>query len=93
MLVDQERLHHLKQDAKWGSSVENQINAVKELGTLGRAAIPSLEEVMQISVREEIKQCCEEAIRELGRSRSEASPKKKTSQARKGRRKSRTSAR
>ncbi len=88
MLVDQDRLHQLKEDAKWASSVEGQIRAVRELGALGKVALPSLEEVLQVSVRDEIKQCCVEAIRNLGRnSKAEAGrAKKKSSGAKKARR-------
>jgi hypothetical protein len=88
VLVDQDRLHQLKEDAKWASSIEGQIRAVKELGTLGEVALPSLEEVLQVSVRDEIKQCCTEAIRNLGRNiRAEAgTAKKKSPAARKARR-------
>jgi len=95
VLVDQERLHYLKQDAKWGSSVENQIKAVRELGTLGEAALPSIEEVLQISVRDEIKQCCEEVIRELGRNSSQESAqiRKRAPRVKKLRRKARASTR
>jgi hypothetical protein len=95
VLVDQDRLHQLKEDAKWASSIEGQIKAVRELGSLGKVALPSLEEVLQVSVRDEIKQCCVEAIRNLGRnSMAEASrTKKKSSGARKARRKTRNSAR
>lgn len=67
VLADQDRLHRLKEDAKWASSVEGQIRAVRELGSLGKPALPVLEEVLQVSVRDEIKQCCVEAIRKLGR--------------------------
>jgi hypothetical protein len=95
VIVDQDRLHHLKQDAKWASSVENQIKAVRELGTMGEVALPSLEEVMQISVRDEIKQCCVEAIRELGRNNKteDAQQKKKAPRVKRVRRKSKSSAR
>jgi len=67
VLADQDRLHQLKEDAKWASSVEGQMRAVRELGSLGRDALPVLEEVLQVSVRDEIKQCCVEAIKNLGR--------------------------
>lgn len=95
MLVDQERLHQLKEDAKWDSSVEGQIRAVKALGALGEAALPSLEEVLHVSVRAEIRQCCVEAIRKLGRHAVFQTPKakKKGPRTKKARRKRRNSAR
>lgn len=95
MLVDQERLHQLKEDAKWASSIEGQMRAVRELGNLGEAALPSLEEVLQVSVRDEIRQCCVEAIRKLGRDNSRQVPRadKKAPRAKKARRKARASAR
>lgn len=95
MLVDQDRLHELKEDAKWASSVDGQIRAVRELGALGEAALPSLEEVLQVSVRDEIKQCCIEAIRSLARNgKADASKtEKKAPKSKKARRKARNSAR
>lgn len=95
MLVDQERLHQLKEDAKWGSSLKGQIDAVRQLGTLGKAALPSLEEVLQVSVREEIKRCCVEAIEKLGRDSiaRNSETEKKATKTKKGRRKTRNSAR
>ena len=95
MLVDQDRLHQLKEDAKWASSVEGQIKAVRELGAFGDAALPSLEEVLQVSVREDIKQCCVEAIEKLGRdSKAEKARKnRKVPKGKKGRRKARASSR
>jgi hypothetical protein len=95
VLADQDRLHQLKEDAKWASSVEGQIKAVRELGSFGKDALPVLEEVLQVSVRDEIKQCCVEAIKKLGRdSKSQNSGReKKAPMAKKARRKAWASAR
>jgi len=94
VLVDQDRLRQLKEDAKWASSVEGQIRAVRKLGTFGEAALPSLEEVLQVSVREDIKQCCIEAIKKLGMdSKAQTAKLKKAPRAKKGRRKAKASAR
>ena len=95
VLVDQERLHQLKEDAKWGPSLKGQIEAVRELGTLGKAALPSLEEVLQVSVREEIKRCCVAAIEKLGRDSiaRNSGTEKRAPKGKKGRRKARNSAR
>lgn len=95
MLADQEELRQLKEDAKWASSIEGQIKAVGELGALGEVALPSLEEVLQVSVRDEIKQSCIEAIKKLGRDSKPETTKaeKKVSKPKKGRRKAKVSAR
>lgn len=95
MLADQDRLHQLKEDAKWASSVEGQIRAVRELGSLGKDALPVLEEVLQVSVRDEIKQCCVEAIRKLGRDNKPQNhgAEKKAARSKRARRKAKASAR
>lgn len=93
MPADQDRLHQLKEDAKWASSVEGQIRAVRELGSLGKPALPVLEEVLQVSVRDEIRQCCVEAIRKLGRDNKPQNPGAKAARSKKARRKARASAR
>lgn len=95
MLADQDRLHQLKEDAKWASSVEGQMKAVRELGSLGKDALPVLEEVLQVSVRDEIRQCCVEAIKNLGRDNKpqNSNSEKKVSRTKRARRKARASAR
>ena len=90
MLADQDRLHQLKEDAKWASSVEGQMRAVRELGSIGREALPVLEEVLQVSVREEIKQCCVEVIKKLGRESRPQKSNTKAPRAKKARRKARS---
>ncbi len=95
MLVNQDRLRQLKEDAKWASSIESQVKAVRELGSLGEAARPLLEEVLQVSARDEIRQSCVEAIKKLGRDSKAETTKaeKKSPKLKKGRRNAKVSAR
>ena len=92
MLADQERLHELKEDAKWASSVDGQIRAVRKLGSLGREALPVLEDVLQVIVRDEIRKCCIETIENMGRD-SRSQNLSRPARQKKARRKARVSSR
>jgi hypothetical protein len=61
----------LKEEAKWARDTDSQMKAIRELGTLGAIAIPSLEEIQAINTREEIKQCCIDSIKSISYQSSE----------------------
>jgi hypothetical protein len=50
-------------DAKWETDLEKQKSSIQKLGSYGKTAIPSLEEIMIVTSREEIRQFCIEAIK------------------------------
>jgi hypothetical protein len=56
-------LFELKEKAKWSGDPEEKKNAIKALSTLGLKAVPSLEEILNITAYEEISKACAEAIR------------------------------
>jgi hypothetical protein len=60
-------LRDLTAEAKWGTDSETQKRSIEELGSYGNIALPSLEEIMVVSSRDEIRQHCIDAIRGIER--------------------------
>ena len=58
MDTPQERIRGLTGDAKWAADEEIQKRSIDELGALGPAAVASLEEIMAVTSREEIRRHC-----------------------------------
>ncbi len=56
-------LRELTIDAKWETNLEKQKRSIEKLGSYGRPAIPSLEEIMTVTTRDEIRQFCLNAIK------------------------------
>jgi len=74
MGTPQERIRGLTGDAKWASDEEIQKRSIDELGALGPAAVASLEEIMAVTSREEIRRHCMEAIKGIERKRNDSAP-------------------
>jgi len=55
-------LFELKENAKWASDPEEKKTAIKELSNHGEDAISELQEIMNITAYEDIKNACAEAI-------------------------------
>lgn len=54
----------LTMEAKWETDLEKQKKSIERLGSFyGMTAIPSLEEIMTVTSREEIRQFCIDAIK------------------------------
>jgi hypothetical protein len=58
-------LFELKEKAKWSSDPEEKKAAVKELSMHGENAISELQEIMNITAYEDIKNTCAEAIKSM----------------------------
>src|SRR5215210_7424538 len=58
-------LFELKEKAKWSSDPEEKKAAIKKLSTLGENAISELQEIMNITASEDIKNACAEAIKSM----------------------------
>jgi hypothetical protein len=65
-------LFELKEKAKWSSDPEEKKAAIKELSTYGENAISELQEIMNITAYEDIKNACAEAIKSMRRQQHEA---------------------
>lgn len=62
-LSDTRVFWELKDKAKWSHNSEEKKTAITELSSLGEGAIPSLEEIMNVTAFQEIKAACIEAIK------------------------------
>ncbi|WP_415281092.1 hypothetical protein [Candidatus Nitrososphaera sp. FF02] len=57
------KMWNLKQDAKWGKDVDIQKKAIQELARIGAPALGHLREILTVLPPGEIRQSCEDAIR------------------------------
>jgi hypothetical protein len=64
-MSDRMTLFELKEKAKWSRDPEEKKTAIKELSTYGENAISELQEIMNISAYEDIKNACTEAIKSI----------------------------
>jgi hypothetical protein len=62
-MSDKVTLFELKEKAKWSHDFEEKESAIRELSTHGLNAVPSLEEILNITAYDDIKKACTEAIR------------------------------
>jgi hypothetical protein len=59
------KLWNLKEEAKWAHTTQSQMQAIQELATFGELAKPFLEEILAVSVSEEIKARCIETMKAI----------------------------
>jgi hypothetical protein len=64
-MSDRMRLFELKEKAKWSRDPEEKKTAIKELSTHGENALFELQEIMNITAYEDIKNACAEAIKSI----------------------------
>jgi hypothetical protein len=64
-MSDRMTLFELKEKAKWSRDPEEKKTAIKELSTHGENAISELQEIMNITAYEDIKNACAEAIKSI----------------------------
>jgi hypothetical protein len=64
-MSDRMTLFELKEKAKWSRDPEEKKIAIKELSTHGENAISELQEIMDITAYEDIKNACAEAIKSI----------------------------
>jgi hypothetical protein len=64
-MSDRMTLFELKEKAKWSRDPEEKKIAIKELSTHGENAISELQEIMNITAYEDIKNACAEAIKSI----------------------------
>jgi hypothetical protein len=64
-MSDRQVLFELKEKAKWARDLEERKAAVKQLLSHGQDAIPSLEEILNVTAYEDIRLACAGAIRAL----------------------------
>jgi len=62
-MLDDTAIRHLKETAKWSDDPEQKITAIKELTTHGENALTALQEIMNVTVYDEIKAACIDAIK------------------------------
>lgn len=63
-------LFELKEKAKWSSDAEEKKAAIRELSRYGENAIFELQEIMNITAYEDIKNACAEAIKSMRQQRA-----------------------
>lgn len=63
---DMTTLFELKEKAKWSRDPEEMKTAIKELLTHGHNAVPSLQEILNVTAYDEVRMACIEAIRIIG---------------------------
>lgn len=80
-MSDRTSLFELKEKAKWSRDPEEKRIAIKELSTFGQAAIPQLEEILNITAYEDIKTACAEAIKVILANSKEGSESNPTAAA------------
>jgi hypothetical protein len=56
-------LRELTIDAKWETNLEKQKRSIERIESYGSPAIPSLEEIMTVTTRDEIRKFCLDAIK------------------------------
>lgn len=64
--ADSERIRQLKLTAKWSADNNEKKQAISQLINYGDMALPAIQEVLNITVYDDVKQACIEAIRSLG---------------------------
>jgi hypothetical protein len=69
---DKTAIFELKEKAKWSHDPEERKTAIKELSIHGKNAIPSLQEISNVTAYEEIKMACLEAIQAVGAKEAES---------------------
>lgn len=62
-MSDKPTLFELKEKAKWSHDPEEKKSAIKELSTHGLNAVPSLEEILNITAYEDVRKVCAETIK------------------------------
>jgi hypothetical protein len=65
MSDDKMTLFELKEKAKWSTDPEEKKAAIKELSTRGENAISELQEIMNITAYEDIRNACADAIKSM----------------------------
>lgn len=58
-------IYELKETVKWSNDRKEKISSVKELAKYGSDAIPALDEIFMVTISEDIKVACIDAIRTL----------------------------
>ena len=64
--ANSERIRQLKLTAKWSADNNEKKQAISQLINYGDMALPAIQEVLNITVYDDVKQACIEAIRSLG---------------------------
>jgi hypothetical protein len=64
--ANSERIRQLKLTAKWSADNNEKKQAISQLINYGDMALPAIQEVLNITVYDDVKQACVEAIRSLG---------------------------
>ncbi len=75
--TDSDRIRELKMTAKWSTDGDEKKGAISELLQYGDKGILAIQEVLSVTVYDDVKQACIEAIKSIGREQknTEAIPK------------------
>jgi hypothetical protein len=67
-------LWRIKHRAKWSHSIREKKEAIKELSFHGEKAIPYLEEILNVTTYDEVRNACAEAIKAIKSRAASTSP-------------------
>ncbi len=65
LVSEEKKIWQLKEAAKWADDIEAKKTAISELSNRGETAISSLEEILNVTMHEDIKKICIDAIKAI----------------------------
>ncbi len=76
-MSEEKKIWQLKETAKWADDTEAKKTAINELSNRGATALSSLEEIMNVTMHEDIKKICIDAIKAIREKKENAEVQKK----------------
>ena len=64
-MSEEKKIWQLKETAKWADDTEAKKTAINELSNRGDTALSSLEEILNVTIHDDIKNICIEAIKSI----------------------------
>lgn len=76
-MSEDKKIWQLKETAKWSDNNEAKKTAISELSNRGETALSSLEEILNVSMHEDIKKICIDAIKAIREKKENTEVQKK----------------
>jgi hypothetical protein len=76
-MSEEKKIWQLKETAKWSDDTEAKKTAINELSNRGETALSSLEEILNVTMHEDIKKICIDTIKAIREKRKPQKFKKK----------------
>jgi hypothetical protein len=77
LVSEKKKIWQLKETAKWSDDTEAKKTAIDELSNRGETALSSLEEILNVTMHEDIKKICIEAIKSIREKKENTEVQKK----------------